>query len=180
MPAPWKILLMAVALAAAILFSYLNRPQRPQEAPMAVWSEEPAPAASLEVSPSPQASPETSPSPSRAPLIEKIPSASSLREDVKKNPHVTPRGLVAFGAEMGERMEVAKKSESAARDFLPELKSCTEQPDDKAPLQVRALCLFSASQLSKQYPNLKSSVDEIYKSADPKAVKISSMLNNPR
>lgn len=108
------------------------------------------------------------------PKVGKIapPSVAQLRDEVAQDPHKTPDSLLRFGAQVGARMKEANQSESLARDFLGELGDCARAKTGSVPVQSQALCLDAAQSLAKKWPSLQAPVKELFKSANPDAVRL--------
>jgi len=119
-----------------------------------------------------EATPPSDSAPAPAPLDQVTPSISTLREEVKKDPHTTPQSLLRFGLAVGQRMEKALASETAANAFLNELEGCLGSASHEVPQAAQALCIESARDLAKKYPNLNVRAEKLAAQADPSVARL--------
>ena len=119
------------------------------------------------------------------PLIKIVPNQMTLREEVRKNPEETPKSLLLFSLDLGERMEEAGSSTSSTDKFFGELEECVlEKSKDNAgdssnqPAQTaQALCLLNANRLAQTHEELKGRYKDLELHAAPAIVSLThSML----
>ncbi len=109
--------------------------------------------------------------------VSQPPSLKALRDEVAKNPHETPQALLRFGADLGVRMEEAKKNKDAAIQLLSELKGCSQPASaDDSPVQARAICLVTAREIARIWPDLKSTAEEIVSGSDARARELAAKI----
>lgn len=112
----------------------------------------------------------------------KLPTLSEVREQVAKDPHQTPPALIQFAKDITAQTEAAKKSPETARTFFETLENCVQNSEkgegDSIPVPAQTLCLTTAEELAKLYPNeLGGRLSELQKSASPEAKRIRAALD---
>lgn len=173
---------LAGLIVAALLVSrgqtqHVPEAQAPQETQ--VVSEEKLPSSTQQtVKNQPAKVSHENASPESKPIqVAQPPSLKTLRDDVAKNPHETPQALLRFGADLGVRMEEAKKDKNSAIQLLSELKGCSQPASvDDSPVQARAICLVTAREIAQIWPDLKNSVEEVVSGADSKARELANKI----
>jgi hypothetical protein len=109
--------------------------------------------------------------------VARPPSVSTLREEVKRDVHVTPPSLLRFAVDMGVRMKAAKANKADAVALLGELKTCAQPAQlDESPVQARAICLIKARELAQAWPDLNGEAEELITHSDPKALQLASEM----
>jgi hypothetical protein len=83
-------------------------------------------------------------------LVHLAPKVEQLRAQVMQNPHDTPKALLDFADQMGERFDQAEKGEAEARQLMNELSDCVKD-ESQLPVQVKALCLANAKRFSERH-----------------------------
>jgi hypothetical protein len=110
-------------------------------------------------------------------VIQSLPKVDRVREEVKRDPHSPPPSGVTFALGLATRMEEAQKSKESAEAFFSELETCGTNRDASAGVpSMKALCIQSARDLTKIYPEFQSRYDEMKKKADPRAASIADQV----
>jgi hypothetical protein len=164
---------------------------RPASTPLEPKSAEDNPTPIPSSTPAPFPSPLTSPSPANlstsafasAQSSLQIPTLRDVREQVAKNPHETPPALLQFAKDLSAQAEAAKASPEAASRFFETLEGCAQNrearsSDDLVPVAAQTLCLTTADEFSKLYPEkLGERNSRLQENASPQAKKIRSALD---
>lgn len=111
------------------------------------------------------------------PLKDVTPNLAAIREEVAKNPHETPKALMAFSVSLSDRLQAALSSESESEKFFGELESCTQEQKTDGSRSIAALCIVNARRLADKHPSLKQRYTELEASADKKALALSKTVN---
>ncbi|MCM2277579.1 MAG: hypothetical protein NDJ89_05835 [Oligoflexia bacterium] len=98
-----------------------------------------------------------------------IPELPRVRDEIAREPHVTPPALVSFGAELGARLTIALESESHAREFLTQLKACVEPKPTGTLPAAEAMCLLHAEWVTERYAGLAPELAELKTQASAEA-----------
>jgi hypothetical protein len=69
------------------------------------------------------------------------PALKTYREEVEKNPHVTPPSLLSFSEKIAENEILVKKGLISAQEFSASLRNCVVLGFSQIPRSARALCL---------------------------------------
>jgi len=96
------------------------------------------------------------------PVMELVPNLEVYKNEIAKRPHGAPPSLQKFNEAMDEKLKIAMKDQTKARDLLPELGECVKSANVTFAQQV---CLVNAKKIKKQFPDLSPEVDAIEKSA---------------
>jgi hypothetical protein len=86
-----------------------------------------------------------------------FPNQIKLREELLKNPHITPPVLVEFANNLGPVMEAALKpdaSEETLASIVAQLSLCVKA--DEISMSVRALCYVNLARIYKQHPTMEA------------------------
>lgn len=97
-----------------------------------------------------------------------IPDKNEVKEEVRKNPHATPKSLIDFAQAFAPLFEKSINNQVDASVFIDELDDCVS--NESVPQSARAQCLLNAEKLSKIHPQLKEKTNKIRKEA-PRDVK---------
>ena len=101
------------------------------------------------------------------PLITLIPKSEAIYDEVKKNPHDTPKAILSFAASVGKKMSLALKSDDEAARLMSEFESCVNGNTSQINTSIQAICLSSAKRLSEKKTNLSESYQKILDRSDP-------------
>ncbi len=96
------------------------------------------------------------------PIMELVPNLETYKNEIAKKPQGAPPSIQKFNQVMDEKLKLAMKDQSSARDLLPELGECVKRANVTFAQQV---CLVNAKKIKKQFPDLSTEVDTIEKSA---------------
>ncbi|MCC6278494.1 MAG: hypothetical protein IT289_11325 [Oligoflexia bacterium] len=126
----------------------------------------------------------TNHSPPANPLIDsdilnrplEVPLSKDLRQEVARDPHRTPPGLIRFSISLGAKMGAIQNFEQAAR-FSVELGSCARGNSKEFPESAMALCLLNAKRLSARFPELSTEFKNLQNSVDPTVLELMNQLN---
>ena len=91
------------------------------------------------------------------------PRQEDVFEQVKANPHQTPRLLLEFSKAFIPQMEEAMKNEGAAKTLSADFSECVL--DDALPIQIRNICLLKYFRLARKHASLKEPLAALRKRA---------------
>ena len=193
-----KYVYYAVAIGIALVVWMLQSPPRkgtpqpptepiaeplPTEKPDGVTAEEPAAPAAKPVDAIDAEAPPAETKHSKAPpakshsVIQTLPKIDQVRDEVKRDPHSPPPSGVKFAMNLVGRMEKAEGSREEAEKLFAELSECATNRDASVGVpSMKALCIQSARDLTKKYPELQARFDEMKKNADPRAASIADQV----
>jgi hypothetical protein len=98
----------------------------------------------------------------KKPIMDLVPSLEEYKSEIAKKPQGAPPSLQKFNQAMDEKLKIALKDQTTARDLLPELGECVKRANVTFAQQV---CLVNAKKIKKEFPDLSTEVDAIEKSA---------------
>ena len=104
-------------------------------------------------------------------IIKIAPRPDAIRTEVAKDPHHTPSSILAFAAELGEKMEAALQSPETAPQFFTELQDCVSEQSGLT-TTVRAICLSNAKHLAKEVPSLQDQYQNLQQTVQPEVSKL--------
>lgn len=104
-------------------------------------------------------------------VTELLPKLDDVRNEAADDPHSTPASLIAFAAELGERLTEALVSESSASTYLRELSECAAATDQDTLPSAQALCLMHAKLVVRKFPALSETLVLIEKHSNPEALR---------
>jgi hypothetical protein len=105
------------------------------------------------------------------------PTQDQVREEVARNPHVTPKSLIFFASKMAQKFKIARTSEQNAREFYQELDECLASPELRGADSTQALCLRDAQRIAQIFPSLHEQFDQLRSEAAPAVLGLLSSLN---
>ncbi len=97
----------------------------------------------------------------------KMPSKEKAREEVAKNPHVTPKALIQTAYMMSQVFDDVK-DEASAKSFLEKMRECSNDTSD-TPIAVKSSCIRYLDRLEKKFPQLKTDIDHAREQASQEA-----------
>jgi hypothetical protein len=177
---------LGLALIALIFLAVRARHQHfaPAAAPELPVAQTPGPlpATSATAAPSSESanSAAAAPKPFTAFLMQVTPSREALSAEVAKNPHETPRALIAFSISLHERLKAAIQEPDKAPEFFDQLENCVRAPEQQGNTNVESLCLQTARRLSEKIPNLTGRLAQLESGAEPEALKLSQAVDRLR
>lgn len=111
----------------------------------------------------------------------KPPSMRDVREQVEQDPHHTPPALIQFAKEITAQAQAAKQSPESAKAFFGQLEDCVRSgrgEGDSVPVPAQTLCLTTAEEFAKLYPNeLGQRLPALEQGASPEVKRIHEALN---
>jgi hypothetical protein len=181
---PWIFFLIVAIGVALYLFRENKSPVHDEAAPISVPDE--AQPAGDSLTPSIETAPErpadnskisATPEPyaSKPRLNQVIPTLEEIRNEVTEDPHNTPKSLIGFSIDIGERMR-SVKNESEATDLFREFEDCLFHKSNSSAQSIQALCLLNARRLSDQYKDLKNSYVALATRADRRVLEMSQQV----
>lgn len=93
-----------------------------------------------------------------------------MREEIAKNPHVTPTSGIASALEILDLFKSIQTKEEAIL-FLAKMKDCSEQNSDTA-ISVKSTCLKYSRRLLTKFPEMKNQVEEITSVSSERAIEM--------
>lgn len=88
------------------------------------------------------------------PSLENPPQKEQIREQVRKNPHATPKALLAFAEELANSMQGAFSDRETRYTVSRQLITCARDSTAKGSAQAaRALCLYNLERLNQRFPD---------------------------
>lgn len=97
----------------------------------------------------------------------KMPSKDAAREEVAKNPHVTPKALIQTAYMMSQVFDDVK-DEASAKAFLEKMRECSKDGSD-TPIAVKSSCIRYLDRLEKKFPQLKTDIKHAREQASQEA-----------
>jgi hypothetical protein len=105
-----------------------------------------------------------------------VPNLKEVREQIAKDPHQTPPALLKFARDLAEKTEVAKRSPEKAKTLFETLENCLQggkDPSESTPVAAQTLCITTAEELTKLYPQeFSSRLKQLEENASPELKKI--------
>lgn len=87
-----------------------------------------------------------------------MPSVKDARQEVAKNPHVTPKALIQSAYMMSTVFDDVH-DEASAKLFLDKMRDCSSDASD-TPVAVKSSCVRYLDRLEKKFPQLKADIDD--------------------
>jgi hypothetical protein len=105
-----------------------------------------------------------------------VPNLKEVREQIAKDPHQTPPALLKFARDLAEKTEAAKRSPEKAKTLFETLENCLQggkDPSESTPVAAQTLCITTAEELTKLYPQeFSSRLKQLEENASPELKKI--------
>jgi hypothetical protein len=103
-------------------------------------------------------------------LRESFPKNDQLKEQIRSQPHSTPRALLTFAKQVGPLMEKALKNETDAKVLMNQFHDCAL--DETIAVAGRALCVQDTEKLAELHPHMKNKASALRASVSPEVQKI--------
>jgi hypothetical protein len=141
--------------------------------PSVIPDASPAPTGQPTPTPKPGLSIDSKPEggPKKLPLYGETPSLEKMREEAAKDPHGTPRSVLAFSSRVGGKVRAAQSSREGEILFR-DLQSCVQHPQDELAHSIHAICLLNARKLSEKFPELRGNYDDLARQTNPRVLKL--------
>lgn len=91
-------------------------------------------------------------------------STQDYREEVEKDPHITPHSLINSGLRIGAAYDATTNSSEASR-LMKVLQECAQSSQD-SPVSLKATCLQFARRVKNKFPTTKELYEEALSRAD--------------
>jgi hypothetical protein len=96
-----------------------------------------------------------------------MPSVNIARQEVAKNPHVTPKTLIQNAYTMSQLFDEVQ-DEKSAKLFLDKMRECSIDSAD-TPVAVKSSCIRYLDRLEKKFPHLKTDIEHVREQASQEA-----------